>query len=231
MIHINYIYSESWQNRLHFKQKGRDSSINNDISTRWQFNWKVSVTRIRPVDKQLSRIPYCKETLCRPVVLIISADRPRLIATCWQSVCVYKFNHLPESDCTQSELDRGFFRDRLPPTMTLCDRIRSPLDDHLVVKLNSIDRQMHKQIHSSHHATVFFQTQRHCPLIFTLVWLSLDLLLKWSGLHPPQALCCASFAFLSTLSRLLEIVPVKEWQKKRRPGIFPYNLPWQPVVV
>lgn len=117
------------------------------------------------------------------------------------------------------------FRDRLPPTMTLCDRIQSPLDDHLVVKLNSIDRQMHKKIHSSHHAAVFFQTQRRCPLIFTLVWLILDLLLKQSGLHPPQALCCASFAFLSTLSRLLEIVPVKEWQKNRRPGIFPYNLP------
>lgn len=66
------------------------------------------VTRIQPVDKQLSRIPYCKETLCKPAVLIISADQPRLVATCWQSVCVYKFNHLPESDCTQSELDRGF---------------------------------------------------------------------------------------------------------------------------
>lgn len=62
---------------------------------------------------QLNQVLYCKEAHCRRVALI-GVMWVRLIATCWQSLCIFKsdgsylqtFIISSESDCDQSESDR-----------------------------------------------------------------------------------------------------------------------------
>lgn len=80
--------------------------------------------------RELSRVPYCKNKCHRRAVLI-GADWLRLIAMCWQSVCILKldgnylhtFANLSECECSQCELDSNCLEmDCLPPDDT-CSRL------------------------------------------------------------------------------------------------------------